>query len=44
MAVALMEGDPALLAELQAVRGTIDLKKAHNPGSNDDEKGDGLEF
>jgi hypothetical protein len=33
MAVALMEDNPALLAELQHVRGTIDLGKANNPGS-----------
>lgn len=44
MAVALIEDDPALLAELQVVRTTIDLKKSHNPGSDNDEEGDGLEY
>ena len=44
MAVALMEDDPELLAELQVMRGTIDFEKANNPGINDDEEGDGLQF
>jgi hypothetical protein len=35
MAVALMEESPALSAELQILRGTIDLGKTHNPGSVD---------